>query len=125
MYRLINKILFLIFILTIAGCSKSEKIITTPSGLKYVDIVEGTGPTPVKGQEVTFHSTGKLPDGKIFDNTIERNQPYKFKFGAGEVIPGMDEGLLSMKAGGKRRLMIPPDLAYGPSGAGGVVPPNS
>jgi FKBP-type peptidyl-prolyl cis-trans isomerase len=99
--------------------------VTTPSGLKYVELQEGTGATPEKGQKVTVHYTGTLEDGTKFDSSRDRNQPFDFKLGAGQVIKGWDEGLSTMKVGGRRQLIIPPDLGYGSRGAGGVIPPNA
>jgi FKBP-type peptidyl-prolyl cis-trans isomerase len=102
-----------------------EKVVTTPSGLKYVEIVEGTGDTPQSGQKVTVHYTGTLEDGTKFDSSRDRNQPFDFKLGVGQVIKGWDEGLSTMKVGGRRKLIIPPGLGYGERGAGGVIPPNA
>jgi FKBP-type peptidyl-prolyl cis-trans isomerase len=99
--------------------------VTTPSGLKYVEIQEGTGATPEKGQKVTVHYTGTLEDGTKFDSSRDRNQPFDFKLGAGQVIKGWDEGLSTMKIGGRRQLIIPPELGYGSRGAGGVIPANA
>lgn len=98
---------------------------TTPSGLKYIELKEGTGATPKKGQTVVVHYTGTLSDGTKFDSSRDRNQPFKFKIGQGQVIKGWDEGLSTMKVGGRRQLIIPPDLGYGATGAGGVIPPNA
>ncbi|MBS0184821.1 MAG: FKBP-type peptidyl-prolyl cis-trans isomerase [Proteobacteria bacterium] len=104
----------------------SEKaVITTPSGLKYHDDVIGTGPSPKPGQEVTVHYTGTLLNGQKFDSSVDRGQPFNFQIGVGQVIRGWDEGVGSMKVGGKRRLIIPPELGYGTRGAGGVIPPNA
>jgi peptidylprolyl isomerase len=102
-----------------------ENVVTTPSGLKYVDIVEGSGEMPKTGQTVTVHYTGTLEDGRKFDSSRDRNQPFEFPIGAGRVIKGWDEGLSTMKVGGQRKLIIPPDLGYGARGAGGVIPPNA
>ncbi|MBF2079289.1 MAG: FKBP-type peptidyl-prolyl cis-trans isomerase [Synechococcales cyanobacterium T60_A2020_003] len=103
----------------------TENIITTASGLQYIEIEEGTGATPTSGQTVTVHYTGTLEDGTKFDSSLDRNQPFSFRIGQGQVIKGWDEGLSTMKVGGKRRLIIPPDLGYGARGAGGVIPPNA
>ena len=98
---------------------------TTPSGLQYEDIVEGTGVNPEPGQTVTVHYVGTFEDGRKFDASTDRSQPFSFQIGRGQVIKGWDEGVLSMKVGGKRKLTIPPDLGYGARGAGGVIPPNA
>lgn len=98
---------------------------TTPSGLKYTDEVEGTGASPQRGQTVTVHYTGTLTDGKKFDSSRDRNQPFSFTIGIGQVIKGWDEGVATMKVGGKRKLTIPAELGYGSRGAGGVIPPNA
>ncbi|OKH18997.1 peptidylprolyl isomerase [Hydrococcus rivularis NIES-593] len=102
-----------------------ENAITTPSGLKYIDIQEGDGATPTKGQTVTVHYTGTLENGKKFDSSRDRDRPFSFKIGVGQVIQGWDEGVGSMKVGGRRTLIIPSELGYGSRGAGGVIPPNA
>ena len=99
--------------------------VTTPSGLKYKELVEGTGASPTKGQNVTVHYTGTLTDGTKFDSSRDRGQPFSFPIGAGRVIKGWDEGVATMKMGGRRELVIPPELGYGARGAGGVIPPNA
>jgi FKBP-type peptidyl-prolyl cis-trans isomerase len=105
---------------------KDEAIeITTESGLKYVDIKVGEGASPTKGQTAVVHYTGWLTDGKKFDSSVDRGEPFEFPVGAGRVIKGWDEGVMSMKVGGKRKLIIPPELGYGARGAGGVIPPNA
>lgn len=110
---------------TMAGKKMTNNIITTPSGLKYIDIKEGTGDTPKTGQTVEVHYTGTLEDGTKFDSSRDRNTPFKFKIGVGQVIKGWDEGVGTMKVGGSRQLIIPPELGYGARGAGGVIPPNA
>lgn len=101
----------------------------TGSGLAYSDVKEGTGEQPKSGQTCTVHYTGWLWEkgakGKKFDSSVDRGQPFEFPVGAGRVIRGWDEGVLTMKVGGKRELLIPPDLAYGARGAGGAIPPNA
>lgn len=104
---------------------QSQNIVTTESGLQYIDLVEGTGATPQRGQTVIVHYTGTLEDGSKFDSSRDRNQPFSFQLGAGRVIRGWDEGISTMKVGGRRQLIIPPDLGYGARGAGGVIPPNA
>jgi peptidylprolyl isomerase len=99
--------------------------VTTASGLKYIDIVEGSGESPRAGQSVTVHYTGTLEDGTKFDSSLDRGQPFTFQIGVGRVIKGWDEGVMNMKVGGKRKLIIPAHLGYGARGAGGVIPPNA
>ncbi|MDZ8078584.1 MAG: FKBP-type peptidyl-prolyl cis-trans isomerase [Nostoc sp. SerVER01] len=112
-------------ILIASDTMSDANAVTTPSGLKYVEIKEGTGATPERGQTVEVHYTGTLQDGTKFDSSRDRGQPFKFKIGVGQVIKGWDEGLSTMKVGGRRNLIIPPELGYGPRGAGGVIPPNA
>jgi peptidylprolyl isomerase len=104
---------------------ENENIVTTDSGLKYVELTEGDGASPTKGQTVTVHYTGTLENGTKFDSSRDRNSPFKFKIGVGQVIQGWDEGVGTMKVGGRRKLIIPPELGYGSRGAGGVIPPNA
>ena len=99
--------------------------VTTPSGLKYTDEVVGRGDAPSKGKKVRVHYTGKLTNGKKFDSSHDRKEPFEFTIGVGQVIRGWDEGVMSMKVGGKRQLTIPPDLGYGARGAPPVIPPNA
>lgn len=98
---------------------------TTASGLQYWDVVVGSGDTAVPGKPVSVHYTGWLTTGEKFDSSLDHGKPFVFTLGAGQVIPGWDEGVAGMKAGGKRQLRIPPALGYGDSGAGGVIPPKA
>ena len=97
----------------------------TDSGLRFEDSTIGSGATASNGQTVSVHYTGWLENGTKFDSSKDRNEPFEFKLGAGRVIRGWDEGVAGMKVGGVRRLTIPPQLAYGDSGAGGVIPPKA
>jgi FKBP-type peptidyl-prolyl cis-trans isomerase FkpA len=98
---------------------------TTPSGLKYEDIKQGEGEVATAGKTVSVHYTGWLTDGKKFDSSKDRNQPFEFPLGGGRVIKGWDEGVQGMKVGGVRKLTIPASLGYGSRGAGGVIPPDA
>ncbi len=98
---------------------------STPDGLEYWDIKVGTGPTAEPGHTVQVQYTGWLVDGKKFDSSVDRHEPFSFTLGQGQVIKGWDEGVAGMKVGGKRQLRIPPSLGYGSRGAGGVIPPNA
>jgi FKBP-type peptidyl-prolyl cis-trans isomerase FkpA len=105
---------------------KEGKVITTKSGLKYEDLKEGAGDEAKAGDTVEVHYTGWLKDGKKFDSSLDRKQPFSFKLGAGRVIKGWDEGVAGMKVGGKRKLTIPPTLGYGAGGTpDGTIPPNA
>lgn len=95
------------------------------SGLKIIDEVVGTGPSPKPGQRVTLHYTGKLENGTKFDSSVDSGQPYEFTIGVGNVIQGWDEGIMTMKVGGKRKLIIPPELGYGAAGRPPKIPPNA
>lgn len=108
-----------------AGKKQAGQAVTTDSGLQYIDLVEGKGRQAELGDTATVHYTGWLADGTKFDSSLDRRQPFSFRVGAGQVIKGWDEGVGTMKVGGKRKLIIPPDLAYGPRGAGHVIPPNA
>lgn len=101
------------------------KTVVTASGLKYVDVVVGKGASPKPGKMVKVHYTGTLENGTKFDSSVDRNEPFSFVIGVGQVIQGWDEGVMTMKVGGKRKLIIPAKLGYGTRGAGGVIPPNA
>jgi len=111
------------------AAAQSAAMTTTGSGLKYLDDTVGTGAQARAGQQAVVHYTGWLYEngakGRKFDSSRDRNQPFEFPLGAGRVIAGWDEGVAGMKVGGKRTLVIPPQLGYGARGAGGVIPPNA
>lgn len=121
-----RRILLLVAAIAVVGCSgdKSGEEMMTDSGLKYVDMKVGDGESPQAGQLVTVHYTGWLEDGTKFDSSVDKNRPFEFTIGAGRVIKGWDEGVMTMKVGGKRKLTIPPELGYGARGIG-PIPPNS
>ncbi|MDX1379209.1 MAG: FKBP-type peptidyl-prolyl cis-trans isomerase [Anaerolineales bacterium] len=97
----------------------------TASGLEYIEVEAGSGAQAEAGKTVDVHYTGQLQDGTVFDSSVSRGVPISFKLGIGQVIKGWDEGIALMKVGGKAQLVIPPELAYGEKGAGGVIPPNA
>jgi peptidylprolyl isomerase len=104
----------------------AKKTVTTPSGLKYIDLKVGTGAKPKKGQTISVHYTGTLENGTKFDSSRDRNKPIEFAIGTGQVIKGWDEGLSTMKVGGRRQLIIPGNLGYGAAGTpDGTIPPNA
>jgi FKBP-type peptidyl-prolyl cis-trans isomerase len=104
---------------------QASRMTETKSGLKYEDLKVGDKAVAVKGKRVTVHYTGTLANGKKFDSSRDRNEPFVFKLGAGEVIKGWDEGVEGMRVGGKRKLVVPASLGYGQHGVGGVIPPNA
>jgi FKBP-type peptidyl-prolyl cis-trans isomerase len=116
-------------LLTVAIAAGQDKMTTTKSGLKYLDQKVGSGDVAMKGNSVSVHYTGWFytegKRGAKFDSSLDRKMPFEFKLGARQVIPGWDEGVEGMKVGGKRELIIPPDLGYGPRGMPGIIPPNS
>jgi FKBP-type peptidyl-prolyl cis-trans isomerase FkpA len=111
----------------ISGSNKGldGEFTTTRSGLMYKDVKVGTGREAKAGDTVTVHYTGRLEDGTKFDSSVDRDEPFPFPLGAGKVIKGWDEGVAGMKEGGKRKLVIPPELGYGARGAGKAIPPNA
>lgn len=129
------KVLWACLGLLVIGCTaltnpggdttNNSTMVKTPSGLQYQEMTQGTGAAPQRGQTVSVHYTGWLADGKKFDSSLDRGQPLQFALGTGRVIKGWDEGLSTMRVGGKRRLVIPPDLAYGAQGSPPVIPPNA
>jgi peptidylprolyl isomerase len=112
-----------------AAAQPQGKPMTTPSGLQIIDTTVGTGASPKTGQTCVMHYTGWLSEGgqkgKKFDSSVDRGSPFEFPIGMKRVIGGWDEGVATMKVGGKRTLIIPPELGYGARGAGGVIPPNA
>jgi peptidylprolyl isomerase len=116
-------------VLALSESANAQQTVTTPSGLKYIDVKVGTGPSPKTGQTCVMHYTGWLYEngkkGAKFDSSVDRGQPFEFKIGTHQVIGGWDEGVATMNVGGKRTLIIPPALGYGSRGAGGVIPPNA
>lgn len=116
-------------ILAMSAAASAAEPVATPSGLRYTDEVVGTGASPKAGQSVSVHYTGWLDQGgkkgTKFDSSRDRGQPFSFPLGEGRVIKGWDEGVATMKVGGKRVLVIPPELGYGARGAGGVIPPGA
>ena len=130
--------ILLVFVLASCGDSKQQagppdapavvaqvELLTTGSGLKYHDLKQGTGPSPHSGQTVIVHYTGWLTNGKMFDSSLSKEKPFSFVLGAGRVIAGWDEGVATMRVGGKRQLVIPPELGYGERGHPGVIPQNA
>ena len=115
--------------LAAAAAQTTGKRMTTPSGLQIIDTVVGTGASPKTGQICVMHYTGWLYEngakGTKFDSSVDRGKPFEFPIGTHRVIAGWDEGVATMKVGGKRTLIIPPELGYGERGAGGVIPPNA
>jgi peptidylprolyl isomerase len=130
LYKVLHSICIVILCSTLNYGEKNmttekEKITTTESGLKYIDIQEGTGPCPVAGKVVVVHYVGTLENGTKFDSSVDRGQPFRFPIGQGVVIKGWDEGVMSMKVGGERQLIIPSNLGYGSREIPGVIPANS
>ena len=118
-----------IAVASVAPSAIAQPVQTTPSGLQIIDTKPGTGPSPKTGQTCVMHYTGWLYEngtkGKKFDSSVDRGQPFEFKIGTRQVIAGWDEGVATMKVGGKRTLILPPALGYGAQGAGSAIPPNA
>lgn len=126
MRMIVLALLALLMTLPLAAEEKKPEVVTTPSGLKYEILQEGSGDVAEPGETVKVHYTGWLTNGKKFDSSVDRGKPFSFPLGKGRVIKGWDEGVAGMKVGEKRKLTIPPQLAYGKRGAGnGLIPPNS
>jgi FKBP-type peptidyl-prolyl cis-trans isomerase FkpA len=124
--RVFMLILIIAVIMTACTGNKAKGgMIMTATGLQYEILTVGNGQIAKAGDNVSVHYTGWLMDGKKFDSSVDRNQPFDFNLGAGQVIKGWDEGVAGMKIGEKRVLIIPPELGYGARGAGGVIPPNA
>jgi peptidylprolyl isomerase len=123
----VSAILLVLALAPLSALAAGE--VTTPSGLRIIDVTPGAGPVPKAGQTVTVNYTGWLfvdgKKGKKFDSSLDRDEPFSFTLGKGQVIKGWDEGLATMHVGGKRTLIIPPDLGYGARGAGGDIPPGA
>jgi peptidylprolyl isomerase len=111
--------------LSFPGEATTNPTQSTKSGLQFIDLVVGSGESPEAGKKVTVHYTGWLASGKKFDSSVDRNSPFTFVIGFGQVIKGWDEGVASMKVGGKRKLIIPAALGYGQRGVGAIIPPNA
>jgi peptidylprolyl isomerase len=123
-------LLYTFLLVTLAQGQATEPLSNAPitetkSGLKYQEIVEGSGPAVAPGKKVTCHYTGKLKDGTVFDSSLKSGRPFVFTHKVTQLIPGWTEGVATMKTGGKRRLFIPSNLGYGSNGAGDVIPPNA
>jgi len=116
-------------VIAMSESADAQPATTTPDGLQIIDLKVGTGASPKPGQTAVVHYTGWLyvsgKKGDKFDSSVDRNEPFEFKIGMHQVIAGWDEGVATMKVGGKRTLIIPPALGYGARGAGGVIPPNA
>ncbi len=122
---MLKKLIFFSLLLSFLITSCGRKNFMKKSGVNVEVITEGKGASPKQGQVVTVHYTGWLTDSTKFDSSVDRGQPFKYQFGVGQVIQGWDDGVETMKLGGKSRFTIPPELGYGRQGAGGIIPPNA
>jgi peptidylprolyl isomerase len=125
--RIKGLIIIVMLLATLTACGSAEPeadVVTTETGLQYIDLEVGDGDAPGLGDTVVVHYTGWLEDGTQFDSSVDRGKPFEFQIGMGGVIRGWDQGIATMKVGGKRKLIIPPQLAYGPEGYG-AIPPNA
>ena len=122
---IVTVLIFVIYQNQSGNSTPANEFSTTTSGLQFQDIKIGNGEEAQKGDLVTVHYTGTFEDGNKFDSSVDRNKPFEFALGDGMVIKGWDEGIQGMRVGGTRILKIPPDLAYGPDGYAGVIPPNA
>lgn len=125
--RIKGLIIIVMLLATLTACGSAEPeadVVTTETGLQYIDLEVGDGDAPGLGDTVVVHYTGWLEDGTQFDSSVDRGKPFEFQIGMGGVIRGWDQGIATMKVGGKRKLIIPPQLAYGPEGYG-TIPPNA
>jgi peptidylprolyl isomerase len=125
MLRPLAVLLALVLVAPLDALAAQHKTVRLPDGLVYTDLVVGKGAMPKAGQTAIVHYVGTFPDGKKFDSSRDRKQPFAFTLGAHQVIPCWDEGVATMRVGGRRKLVCPPSLAYGERGAGGVIPPNA
>jgi FKBP-type peptidyl-prolyl cis-trans isomerase len=118
----VNRFLSAVVVFSMIGCTAESP--SGPSSVQTEDLIVGTGATAAVGNTVTVHYIGRLQSGAVFDDSFARQQPIAFRIGAGQVIPGFEQGIVGMRVGGRRRMTIPPSLAYGSSGQG-VIPPNA
>lgn len=119
------KLAIIALLIFLVGCTASNQDVFNVDGMKIEILKKGTGAEAKNGDVVTVHYTGTLTNGNKFDSSVDRDEPFTFTLGAGQVISGWDKGVAGMKAGEKRKLTIPPELAYGSRGAGGVIPPDA